>query len=239
MEQDQHHFNYDSIASTYAEKVDTAPFNALYERPAMLAALPAVTGKRILDAGCGSGWYAEALAARGATVEGVDASASMIDRARDRLATMPPDLRDRVSFNVAPLGERLPFENGQFAGIVSALVLHYLPDWRPALREMHRVLETDGWLLLSTHHPSADALLFDTSDYFATEHVTDHWDWIGDVQFYRRSLTEIFASLRESGFAIDAVVEPHPTQEFLAADPEAYARLLKHPAFLIVKCVRN
>ena len=69
--------------------------------------------------------------------------------------------------------------------------MHYMRDWRPALREMRRVLRPEGWLLFSTHHPAADAARFKTENYFATEHVVDHWDWVGRVEFFRRSLTEI------------------------------------------------
>lgn len=50
-------FSYEGIAARYAAGVDTAPYNALYERPAMLALLPSVAGKRVLDAGCGSTLY--------------------------------------------------------------------------------------------------------------------------------------------------------------------------------------
>ncbi|MGK2961858.1 MAG: class I SAM-dependent methyltransferase [Gemmatimonadaceae bacterium] len=225
-------FSYDSIAAEYASKVDSAPYNALYERPAMLSMLPGVEGQIILDAGCGSGWYAEQLAGRGAHVDAIDASASMAEFARERLERAAG--AGRFTVQVADLSERLPFEDARFAGALSALVLHYLIDWRPALREIHRVLQPGGWLLLSTHHPSADATHFSTNDYFRTEHVTDHWDWVGDVQFYRRSLTEIFASLRDSSFAIDTVSEPAPTREFMESEPVSGERLMRQPEFLIV-----
>src|SRR5678816_1316326 len=80
------HISYDTIAAASAANVDSAPYNALYERPAMLALLPDVKDKRILDAGCGSGWYAEQLLKRGAIVSAIDASAAMVDHARARLA---------------------------------------------------------------------------------------------------------------------------------------------------------
>jgi SAM-dependent methyltransferase len=227
-------FSYDSIASEYAARVESAPFNAFYERPAMLSLLPAVSGKRILDAGCGSGWYSVELVARGATVDAIDASAAMVAYARKRLSELPDSQGRRVTVAVSDLEKPLPFDDGYFAGAISPLVLHYLEDWRPALRELHRVVEQGGWLQLSTHHPAADAALFKTRNYFSVERVTDHWDWVGDVTFYRRSLTEIFESLKDCGFGVERVAEPVPTEGFLAADPDAYERLLNQPAFLIV-----
>lgn len=223
-------FNYDSIAADYAAKVDAAPYNALYERPAMLGLLPDLSGLRILDAGCGSGWYAEQLIRRGAVVTGIDASAAMVDHARKRLAAS-----SNVTIDVADLADRLPFPDDVFDGVVSPLVLHYLEDFRPALKEMRRVLVPGGWLQFSTHHPAADAALFKTRNYFEVEHVVDHWDWVGQVEFFRRSLTEIVRSVIESGFIVDAIIEPKPTAEFKRQKPESWERLMNQPEFIIVK----
>lgn len=231
-------FNYDAIAAAYAAKVDSSSWNALYERPAMIAQLPPVRERTILDAGCGSGWYATQLLAGGAMVDCIDASERMVALAGSRFAALPPNEARRVTVQVASLGETLPFEDARFDGAISPLVLHYLEDWRPALREIRRVLAPGGWLLFSTHHPAADAALFETSNYFATEHVVDNWEWVGRVEFYRRSLTEIFASLRDSGFIVDAVTEPALTAEFRDAEPDAAARVANQPAFLIIRANR-
>lgn len=56
---------YETLADAYAEAIDTKPHNAYYERPATLSLLPEVAGKRVLDAGCGPGAYAEWLLDRG------------------------------------------------------------------------------------------------------------------------------------------------------------------------------
>ncbi|MFC7642257.1 hypothetical protein ACFQX6_15840 [Streptosporangium lutulentum] len=47
--------DYDRIAEGYAAENETSLLNAYYERPAMLELAGDVTGRRILDAGCGSG----------------------------------------------------------------------------------------------------------------------------------------------------------------------------------------
>ncbi|MEO5590531.1 MAG: class I SAM-dependent methyltransferase, partial [Gemmatimonadaceae bacterium] len=124
-------FSYDSIAVRYASKVDAAPYNALYERPAMLELLPDVSGASILDAGCGSGWYAERLLERGATVTAIDASVMMIEHARDRLTRLSPDQHSRVAFAHADLNQPLPMSDAAFDGALCPLVLHYVKDWRP------------------------------------------------------------------------------------------------------------
>ncbi len=230
-------FSFDDIADAYAAGVDSAPYNALYERPAMMSLLPAVEGARVLDAGCGTGWYAAELATRGAMVTAIDASAAMVGHARARFASAP--LREpagRVRLEVADLEQPLSFAaDGAFDGIVSSLVLHYIRDWGPTLAEFRRVLKPDGWLVFSTHHPSADATRLGTSRYVETEPVEDYWKWVGVVRYYRRPLSAIIDALTGAGLAIERLVEPLPTEEFRQTKPDSYQRLLKQPEFLLVR----
>ena len=76
---------FQELADTYAAHVDTKPHNAYYDRPAMLSLLPDLSGRRVLDAGCGPGVYAEALVARGASVVACDMSERMLELADQRL----------------------------------------------------------------------------------------------------------------------------------------------------------
>ena len=48
--------SYEGKALKYAETVDAKPWNAFYERPAVISLLPSLTNANVLDAGCGSGW---------------------------------------------------------------------------------------------------------------------------------------------------------------------------------------
>src|SRR5690242_19128040 len=77
--------DYDSFAEAYSAENEVSLFNAYYERPATLALAGDVTGRRILDAGCGSGPLFAALRDRGAIVTGFDKSAKMLEIARRRL----------------------------------------------------------------------------------------------------------------------------------------------------------
>ena len=221
-------FSYDSIADAYAARTDQAPYNAMYERPAMLAMLPDVAGKRVLDAGCGAGWYSAQLAARGARVTSFDGSAAMLAYARARLG-------DAADLRMADLAQPLDFaRDGEYDGIVSPLVLHYLRDWSAPLAEFRRILKPDGWLLFSTHHPASDAGLFGSTRYLDVEEREDFWDGVGTVRFFHRPLRDIVNAVADAGFAIQRLDEPIPTDAFRQVRPEAYERLLRQPLFLMV-----
>jgi SAM-dependent methyltransferase len=100
--------------------------------------------KRILDAACGNGRYTRFLlkyADPDAVITTFDLSPRMLERARDRLNT------PRVSHAVADL-TRLPYADGCFDATVCGWVLEHLPDPRPGLRELARVLQPGGKLLL-------------------------------------------------------------------------------------------
>jgi ubiquinone/menaquinone biosynthesis C-methylase UbiE len=100
--------------------------------------------KRILDAACGNGRYSKFLlrhADPDAVLTSFDLSAQMLRRARSRLRS------DRVTHAVADL-TRLPYADATFDAVVCGWVLEHLPDPRPGLRELARVLCPGGKLLL-------------------------------------------------------------------------------------------
>ena len=122
--------DYDILAEAYTAENETSLINAYYGRPAILALAGDVAGRRILDAGCGSGPLFAELRDRGAIVTGFDSSTGMLEQARQRLG-------DGADLQVAALGSPLPFPDGAFDDVVAALVLHYLEDWGPALNRPH------------------------------------------------------------------------------------------------------
>jgi SAM-dependent methyltransferase len=100
--------------------------------------------RRILDAGCGNGRYTRFLlraAEPDALITAFDLSQRMLKRARRRLHS------PRVTHVAADL-TRLPYPNAFFDAIVCGWVLEHLPDPSPGLRELARVLQPGGKLLL-------------------------------------------------------------------------------------------
>src|SRR5215472_3747946 len=147
---------YDSFAEGYTAENESNLINGYYGRPAILNLAGDVAGRRILDAGCGSGPIAAALRDRGATVTGFDSSAGMLE-----------------------LAEPLPFPDNAFDDVIAALVLHYLQDWTDPLAELRRVLKPGGRLIASVEHPFAIEFMYHMqgvkAPYFQTRSRTEEW----------------------------------------------------------------
>jgi len=140
---------YEKLADEYAKRVDTKPHNAYLEMPATLSLMPDVDGKRVLDAGCGTGRYTRWLLDHGAEVVGFDGSPRMLEHAKRKAGEADlrlHDLRDPLDF----------LEDASMDLVVAALVMGYVEDWGPVLGEFRRVLKGDGALVMSTEHPSID-----------------------------------------------------------------------------------
>jgi ubiquinone/menaquinone biosynthesis C-methylase UbiE len=104
------------------------------------AGLPA---ERLLDVGCGTGTLLEMFAAFGQSSElvGVDKVPAMLLVARQRLGQ-----RAKVVHSDAA---SLPFADSHFQLVISTNALHYFADAEAALREMRRVLEPQGNLVIT------------------------------------------------------------------------------------------
>jgi ubiquinone/menaquinone biosynthesis C-methylase UbiE len=102
--------------------------------------------KNILDAGCGAGQFTEIILQRcdpDATVATFDLSVEMLRRGRKRL----PGNR---SMPLAADITRLPYRDDSFDCVICGWVLEHLPDPRHGLREIARVMEPGGRLLILT-----------------------------------------------------------------------------------------
>jgi ubiquinone/menaquinone biosynthesis C-methylase UbiE len=218
-EQSQAVNDYDRFAELYAADNENNITNQYYTLHNMVALAGDVTGRRILDAGCGAGPLTARLRDRGAVVSGFDSSAAMVALARKRLG-------DDVDLRVAALGEPLPYEDASFDDVVASLVLHYLQDWGPALRELRRVLRPGGRLITCVMHPFADYAFSDPKpDYHATTSWTDEWTYGGrtfPMTFWRRPLHAMTEAFTDAGFRLSVISEPQPDPAARELFPEEY-----------------
>jgi len=221
--------DYDSFAEAYSAESEANLINGYYGRPAILNLAGDVAGRRILDAGCGSGPLSAALRDRGALVAGFDSSAGMLELARRRLGA-GADLR------VADLGSPLPFPGAAFDDVIASLVLHYLEDWTAPLAELRRVLKPGGRLIAAVDHPFAITIMHlergEKPRYFETRERTEDWTFGGrsaPMRFWDRPLHAMTDAFTAAGFQIAVISEPPPAPEARELFPDALAG---KPAFL-------
>jgi len=225
---------YQGMAAHYAGELNQNIFNAMYERPAMVAMLPDVANLKILDAGCGAGFLSKWLVEQGCSqVTGIDFSENMIAHSKQLCAG------EAFDFRVWDLNEKLDFaENDSFDCIVSSLTIHYLEDLLAVMKEFNRVLKPGGLLIFSTHHPTMTYLGHELEDYFEAKLLTGHWNKGGvvyDVSFYHRSLHAVVQPLFQAGFIIEDMQEPMPLAEVKEIDPGEYRLLSTEPRFLFIR----
>ena len=129
------------------------------------------------DLGCGNGHLSALLAPYVRRVIGVDASPSMLSRAKDRLAGIP-----NVELRPGEL-ESLPIVQGELDAAMLSLVLHHTPDPRTVLAQAHRALKSGGRLLLIDLAPHNETEFRDRMGHvwlgFSDKQVTDWLEGAG------------------------------------------------------------
>lgn len=256
---------YDDLAEIYPE-IARFPIREHATWPATRSLLGDVAGERLLDAGCGSGEHSAELAAEGADVVGIDASAEMLQQARRRHNARSDGTLGGASgslrFLRADLGEALPFEDGEFDVVCCQLVVSHLPELAPTFAEFERVLADGGRLVVATHHPLHDfwigeremyprvevgstmeldpTVTADPSPPVYHEDGLIHVQWSEDGltgSYHRRSLETLLTALLEAGFEVDGIEEPVPDADFRERWPEAYEEFVTRPPEVL--CLRG
>ena len=130
-----------------AERLDTAyrARDILRRRELVYAALAPTVGDRVLDLGCGPGYYVSELldqVGEAGWVMGVDSSQQMLAIAAERCVG-----RGNVTFKEGDAAA-LPVASGTYDAALSVQVLEYVEDVQGALAEIHRVLRPGGRVVI-------------------------------------------------------------------------------------------
>jgi ubiquinone/menaquinone biosynthesis C-methylase UbiE len=128
--------NYQELAAEYARNRRVHP--DVLER----LLLAAVEARDVLEVGCGSGNYYEAIATTtNARVVGIDPSSAMIEQLLERL----PAAETKVAS-----GEAIPYPDSSFDMVFSVDVIHHVTDRDAYFTEVMRVLRHGGVVMTAT-----------------------------------------------------------------------------------------
>lgn len=247
---------YDLAAEAYNAHIDDpkeSPLHAYYEKPAIHAEFPNLTGLSVLNLGCGGGQDAQWLKTNGADrVYASDISRGLIEIAHTHYPA--------INFQVMDMSH-LGYQNECFDVAYSSLALHYIKDWSIPLSEVKRVLKPGGQFIFSCLHPLETAL-----EYFNDQHTrkayigrtilegneirTIYGDYMAaddggismvkrtvtsehSVNYFHRTFGKMIESIVQSGFTIQKLVEPLPLEAMKVDNPEHFKQVMKLPKFAI------
>jgi ubiquinone/menaquinone biosynthesis C-methylase UbiE len=208
--------------------------------PAFFAMLPDVQGLSGLDIGCGEGHNTRLLAKRGAQMTAIDISKVFVRHAQELEDQEPLGLQYRVASAV-----ELPFADAAFHFATGFMSFMDIAETDDVLAEAYRVLKADGFLRFSICHPGSDTphrrnLRDETGKTYAIEVGRYFENLQGDILEWRfgagppevgeglpkfktphftRTLSQWLNWLIETGFVIERVEEPRPTDQAVRKCP--------------------
>ncbi|KAJ9160922.1 S-adenosyl-L-methionine-dependent methyltransferase [Coniochaeta hoffmannii] len=236
--------NYSALPRS-VHGLDGAP-----EWPRLQEFLPDLAGARVLDLGCGFGWFCRWAADHGAEgVHGVDIPTNMLEKAR----SMSQDKHSGITYARANLDAlELPeSDSASYDLVFSSLAFHYLEHWPPLVRLIHRVLRPGGRLVFSVEHPiftcpPARALMVDPGtgrkywkleDYQKEGIRSKPW-FVDGVEKQHRTMATYINLLLDTGFKLANFDEWCPTVDQLRAHPEWETEFIR-PMFLLIGAVKT
>lgn len=208
------------------------------EWPSLRALLPEMKGRRVLDLGCGFGWFCRWAREAGAkSVKGVDVSEKMLERAR-------ADTKDSaIAYERADL-ETFTIAGGTFDLVYSSLTFHYLQNLAALIEQIHGGLASGGHLVFSAEHPIYTAPsdpkwignIWPLDRYLDEGPRTTDWLARGVVKRHR-TIASYINLLLQAGFRLNRIEEWSPSEAQIAANPK-WQNERQRPPFLLVSAAR-
>ncbi len=204
----------------------------------MLEALGDVSGKSVIDIGCGEGRFCRLLSELGADVTGIDLTEALIEQARSVGSK-------RETYLVGDAEDLVEVRDDSFDLAVSYIVFVDLVDYSGSIREAYRVLRPGGRFIVCNLHPmrtavkSVDGWISDRSGklFYPVDNYTEEGEreflwWGGPFINMHRMLSSHVSAFLDAGFVVEGLYEPVPSDAQLAEHPE-FDDELRVPNFII------
>lgn len=216
---------WNKAAETYSKLQSNAAF-ASFNREFVKTLTTDIRGCKILDAGCGDGYYSNYLQQQGANVIGCDGSSEMIRMARTNYPS--------IQFDIVDLQEVLPYRDQQFDMVFCNMVLMDIEQIDILIAEVSRVLKDNGTLLLSILHPGfvLGYWEFDKTGRKTYRKIANYikprsvkMNYWGMTTHYHRPLSFYLNLLSANNLLLDKMYEPPIPTKDIHSRPKLLTRL--------------
>ena len=175
-----------------------------------------ISGKTILDSGCGSGYFTSLLAKQAKKVIGTDFAEEFIKLCRNKYGKI-----GNLSFETHNVMESMPFEDNTFDSVISKMVLQYVPKIDVFAKESQRVLVKSGSLIIAVDHPFNSQFYFAQSvagkpnpkypglkDYFdsSEQKKLSLWGKV-ELSWYPKTIGNYINPFTKNGFTLENIIE--------------------------------
>lgn len=219
--------------------------NVLLEIPTIKKLLPDLTGKTVLDIGCGYGEMSKYFIKKGAkNVVAIDISKNMIALAKQ------VNGHKNIEYKIMGM-EHLASLNQKFDVVFSSLAFHYVKDFDKLIYDITNLLNKDGELIWSQEHPVGTAAIVEGKSNFMLNgkkywYFSDYnnetkrrlqWSKVGGTK-YHRTFKTILNTLIKHNLTLVKIDESNVIPSAIKKEPK-YIYQKDKPYFLFVKAKKN
>ncbi len=204
-----------------------------------------VAGKKILDFGCGPGFYSAILAQRGAQVIGIDKSKFLISKAQELKEKLGLSNVEFFHRDFLEFAENLRPKEFDYVVAIDTIVSfdfsrkeHNHEEFSQALSKINRILKDQGRFFIIEAHPFfgqlAKGIALSNGGHFRgclPRYKIEHKHKDNPNHWF--TLSEMTNALSENQMAILHIYEPDPSVELKKENAQLYKFLLKYPHLIV------
>ncbi len=204
-----------------------------------------ISGKKILDFGCGPGYFSTILAQRGAHITGIDRSAFLISKANELKQRLELENVEFFQGDFLDFAKNVPSEEFDYIVAIDTIVsfdyrrtAHNHKDFSQVLGEINRVLKDEGRFFIIEAHPFfgqlAKGITFSNKGHFHGRLPNYKIEYKAkDNPHHWFTLDEMTSGLSENCLAICRIYEPDPSVELEKENAHLFKFFLKYPHMIV------
>jgi len=248
--------SWSKVANWYDSHLenDNDSYQAKLILPNLKRILGAIQGKKVIDIGCGQGFFSRELAKLGATVHGIDLAEDLIKIAKHKNT----DKNSKITYEVLSADSLNGIKDNEYDIAISVLAIQNMEHFTKVFNETSRVVKNGGKFIFILNHPVFRIPKF-TSWEFSKVHQSRKIDkYLSQIKSeinmepakgsngkktysFHRSLQDYMKALFSNGFNVSKFEEWISHKQSQAGPRKALEDTARKefPLFLMIEATKN